>query len=182
MMKLKNNVDSYGLIAKAFHWSMAILIVFMFVTIYSPKYLNLTSQTKGTFYFMHKSTGVLLLFLVCLRLVWRLANISPSHNFPLWQALLARINFIWLYFLMFAMPISGMAMSRLGGKSVPFYGLFTIDSLPKNEHLSSLFFQAHQICSYLLLACIFFHILGAIYHVSRQEGSALMNLYSMRLR
>src|SRR6266704_2589537 len=76
---LRNTADSWGAPAKFFHWVMAALILAQIA-------LGLTaaswrvSPTKIELFFWHKSTGMLILLLVALRLLWRLAN--PASNIP----------------------------------------------------------------------------------------------------
>ena len=184
IMTLKNSKSGYGTLAKIFHWVMAVLIVFMFALMYYPGVVAMASFVKIDIYFIHKSTGVLLLALALLRFIWRLLNQSPSHSMPLWQIVLAKANFFLLYFLMFAMPISGIAGSITSGKPVPFYGLFSIGALERNADLSKIFWKGHELFSDVLIVCIMLHILGAFYHVlvvMKSGGRSIVtNLYNMK--
>jgi cytochrome b561 len=160
---LKNTTQAYGIIAKSLHWSMAILIVGMFVLAYTM--MNLPdSAFKFSLYNLHKSTGLLLWAIFFIRLVWLFTNHQPGITAPVWQQRAAFWNKVSLYLLMFAMPTTGFFMSTLSGRSVTFFSLFTIEPFTKNPTLGSFFHSAHVYLSYFLIAAFVIHVLGALYH------------------
>ncbi|MGL4860895.1 MAG: cytochrome b, partial [Enterobacteriaceae bacterium] len=71
-MHLRNTPSTYGAIAIAFHWLVAIVIICMFgvglwmtsLSYYSPRYHEAPH--------LHKSVGILLAAVMVARLVWRL--------------------------------------------------------------------------------------------------------------
>ena len=83
---LKNTLSSYGLITKLFHWFIGIAIVGLLVIGFIMVSM-LPSADKWQLYSMHKATGVLVLFLVSLRVLWRLINVKLElpADLPLWQ-------------------------------------------------------------------------------------------------
>lgn len=144
---------------------MAVFIFCMFAAmylrgVYSP-------SLKNTVYFFHKSTGVLLLFLVIGRLLWRFMNPQPSSQ----GTLLAKLDFLALYIFMLGMPLSGYFMSSLKGYDVPFYGVFTMPMLPHNLDGASFFWKTHIWMSYFMGAFIILHVIAALYHhFIRKDG------------
>lgn len=161
---LKNTIAGYGQVAKLFHWLMAALFVGMYIVAYIM--INISrSDFSLSLYALHKATGLLLLTLVLLRLLWRLSNIQPDMtHVPKWQHWAARGNIFGLYILMLVMPITGILTSTLGGHDISFYGIFTISALGNNKDASTFFGQAHELFSYLLIACFVLHVLAALYH------------------
>lgn len=162
---IKNTQTTYGAIAKSFHWIMATLFVGMFIVAYIM--INLSkSDFKFSLYDLHKATGLLLFGLVALRLSWRLFNASPKlpRSIPAWQRIASSGNILLLYFLMFAMPITGFLTSTLGGHAISFYGTFHLAPLANSKPLSETFSNAHEILSYLLLAAFTLHLAATIYH------------------
>jgi cytochrome b561 len=137
---LKNTLQSYGLIARLLHWTMAILILGMigmgYVLIQMPP-----SDLRSSLFGIHKATGLLILVLVSCRLLWRYHNVTPltPNTIPPWQRSLAKLNIFTLYSLMFLVPVSGLGGALFGGYPLSFYGLFTIPSLTKNPKIASYF-------------------------------------------
>jgi len=164
-MMIKNTINEYGLVAKCLHWLIALLLICMFLVAYTM--INIPrSEFQFTLFYLHKATGLLILGLITLRLVWRLINVQPPlpPTVPQWQHVLSRSIFILLYILVFAMPLSGFLMSTLGGHTVSFYSLFVIPAFDENKALSSFFAETHNILSYILIAAFVLHVLGALYH------------------
>ena len=73
---LRNTADSWGAPAKLFHWLIAVLI-FAQIALGVMAASWRVSPTKLELFFWHKSTGMLILALVALRLLWRLASSAP---------------------------------------------------------------------------------------------------------
>src|SRR5213594_4675146 len=74
---LRNASDSWGAPAKLFHWVTAALILAQIALGVMAASWRV-SPTKIELFFWHKSTGMLILALVALRLLWRLANPPPE--------------------------------------------------------------------------------------------------------
>ena len=165
-MQINNTGKRYGLIAKLFHWVMALLIVTLVaVGLYMA---NLpVSMLKLKFYGLHKEFGLLVLMLVMLRIVWRIVNITPllPSLMPGWQKLAAAFVHWAFYGLMFAMPLSGWAMTSAAGLPPSFFGLFILPGLvspdPEKMHL---FQTIHQYLAYCLMAAFFAHVGAALQH------------------
>lgn len=117
-------------------------------------------------YNLHKSTGMLLLGLLCIRLVVRLKSKYPElpESTPKIVKIVAKANVLGLYLAMFIMPLSGFLMSTLAGRSVPFFGLFEISSLATYKPLAYTFHEIHEICPIIFIALIAAHIAGGLFH------------------
>ena len=74
-MNLKNTSDSYGFISKNLHWILAFLLLSNFFLGFIMVELE-RGPLKLSIYGFHKSTGILLLSLIILRLFWRTVNIT----------------------------------------------------------------------------------------------------------
>ncbi|MGL4371689.1 MAG: cytochrome b, partial [Alphaproteobacteria bacterium] len=118
-------------------------------------------------YGIHKSTGLMLLFLVVLRLGWRLMHKIPAYpaDMPCYQKSLSSLTVLALYGLMVAMPVTGFEMSAFGDHPVPFFGLFTIPALAEGPTaIGSLSSQLHTVLGWSFIALLVLHVLGALYH------------------
>jgi cytochrome b561 len=163
---ISNTLDKWGLVSKLFHWVMGVLVISMLGAGLWMEQLP-PSDMKWTVYGVHKSTGLMLFFLVVLRLGWRLMGQVPAYpaDMPCYQKSLSSLTVLALYGLMFAMPVTGFVMSSFGGHPVPFFGLFTISALGEGTtSIGSLSHQLHTVFGWSFIALLVLHVLGAFYH------------------
>lgn len=176
-MGLKNTKDSYGLISKAFHWLTALIILALIVV-----GLYMGSIPYGPFkleiYALHKSFGILVLWLVGLRIIWKLLTTKPeAHpNHQWWERALAKITHLFLYVAMFSMPLSGWLMSSAGEYPVPFFGFQMPDLVGKDKDLAGLMHQVHEILAYILIGAVVLHAIGALKHHFIDKDSTLIRM------
>lgn len=163
---VKNTEISYGCVAKTLHWLIALGIISLLTV-----GLYMTGLEKGEFrgqvYGVHKATGILILVLVVVRIIWRNMNVQPKlpADIPAYQKFAAHFLHYNLYVLMLLIPLSGWTMSSAGGHPVSFYGLFTVPPLVgEDKELGGLAREAHWILAYIIIALISLHILAALYH------------------
>ena len=75
----KGSENSWGLVAKIFHWVAALLIIWQLFTGFNLSILEFSPQ-KIIFIELHKIFGTFILLLILIRLGWRLYNTAPSNN------------------------------------------------------------------------------------------------------
>src|SRR3989442_10630576 len=82
MVYLRNSTESYGIIARAFHWLVALLVLTQLgVGLYAA---NLpVSLARLRWLSHHKSLGLFILALVLLRLGWRAFDPPPQPARPI---------------------------------------------------------------------------------------------------
>ena len=164
-MSLKNTTDHYGLIAKAFHWSMALIMMGLVLL---GMYMVDLDRTPFKFelYGWHKSFGILILAMVIGRLIWKHMNPKPvaMDTHQKWEKILAKLAHIFLYLSMIGMPLTGWLMSSAGGHPVKFFGVEIPALMEKNPEFGKLMNQTHEILSYMLIAAIILHAAGAFKH------------------
>lgn len=160
---LKNTFNSYGSLAKFFHWIIAIAIITLLIVGY-----NLKGFGMPIVYKFHKTIGVLVLLLVIARLLWRFGNITPSYDksMPKWMVISAHAMHYALYGLMLVMPISGYIYSDAGQRPISFMFLFDMPLFfeGKNEEAGKLALLAHELVAVLLILAVSAHVLVALYH------------------
>jgi cytochrome b561 len=151
---LKNTENTYGVVAKVFHWLLFLMLSF---TIVAGNFLAS----------MHKSFGAVLMMLIMLRLLWRLINMTPKlpDETTAVESLLAKGMHWALYALMLAQPLSGMLMSQAAGHPVSFFGLFEFPVFIEQAKDSAEFFRAmHGAVWILLVVAVLGHIGAALNH------------------
>src|SRR5262245_52322687 len=110
---------SWSATAKFFHWVIAALILAQIGLGLAAVSWHL-SPTKLSLFVWHKSTGMLVLALVALRLLWRLTHPAPSlpGDTPPWERKAAHASHFLLYVLLVAIPLSGWVIASASG--IPF--------------------------------------------------------------
>ena len=163
---LKNTPDSFGSIAKTFHWVIALCIIGMLTVGFIMVNVE-PSPAKKILYGLHKSTGALILFLVVLRLTWRVWNPAPQLPGSLnpWHHRLANLSPFALYSLMFLMPLSGIALSQAAGYPINVYDMFALPTvLSKNPDLSKTAATIHKYGAFAFIGVLTLHVSAALYH------------------
>lgn len=165
-MCLKNTLQTYGVIAKCFHWLMAILIITMIAVGLTMADMKNTPD-KFKLIGLHKEVGITVLFLACLRLGWKILDTSPllPNSLSTAAKLGAKLAHFGLYALMFAMPITGWLMSSAAGIPVSMFGLFLMPNLiAPDKELGHFVRGLHETLAWVLIGLITLHVLAALLH------------------
>jgi cytochrome b561 len=177
-MMLKNTANTYGVVAKGFHW-----LLFLMLTMAIIMGNFLASMPKGAEKLeaagLHKSFGAVLLMLILLRLVWKLLNETPRlpDETTAGEAFVAKAMHWGLYLLMFAQPLSGIMMSQAAGVPVSFFGLFEFPVfLTKNPELAQFFKGAHGTVWILLVLAVIGHAGAALHHHFIRKDNVLKQM------
>jgi cytochrome b561 len=163
---LRNTADSWGAPAKLFHWAMAALILAQIALGLMAASWRV-SPAKLELFFWHKSTGMLILLLVALRLLWRLANPTPElpAGMAAWERTAARLSHGLLYMLMVALPVTGWIVNS--ASNIPFR-IFWLIPLPAivapDKPTADLAALAHRGLAALLALVLVAHIGAALRH------------------
>jgi cytochrome b561 len=175
---MKNTANTYGIVAKSFHW-----VLFMMLTFSIVAGNFLASLPKGAEKLqaagMHKSFGAVILMLIMLRLVWKLINETPRlpEETTASEAFIAKAMHWGLYVLMFAQPLSGIMMSQSAGIPVSFFGLFEFPVfLDKNPELAKTFLSVHGTVWILLVIAVIGHAGAALHHHFIKKDNVLKQM------
>jgi cytochrome b561 len=162
---MAHSASTYGRTAKAFHWTIALLIALMFVLGWTmdeeERHLVHTSAVD-----FHMNIGIAIIALVVLRLIWRLRNPPPplpAHMSRL-EGITAELGHAALYFLTFAIPVVGLAMVIVEGEAVLLFGLIDLDNETKRPEVAELLAGWHKWLGWGLLAVLAGHVLAALRH------------------
>lgn len=128
---------------------------------------------------LHKSLGLTILALMCIRLSWRWQHPPPTlPPMPRWQSSLAHANHVALYACLFVMPVAGYLGSVFSGFPVKYFGI----TLPawgwKDPALKEFMSSVHYVTSWILAGAVLLHIAGALHHalIARDGLVARMGL------
>jgi cytochrome b561 len=161
---LRNSTNSYGTIAKSFHWLIFLLVFFMLIYGFLLDSIPKPYQAMG--YNIHKNIGITILFLMILRALWAAINPRPvlPENTLLWQRRAALLVHFLLYFTLIAMPLVGWIGTSAGGRP-PYIGNITLGlPITQNKALAEICFEIHENLALIIIGLVTIHILAALYH------------------
>lgn len=152
---LTNTKSGYGLISVLVHWLTAVVVIGLFVL----GWWMLTLTYYDSWYrlgpWWHKSFGISLLILTCLRVIWVLCNRKPAPLGSRLERTGARLGHLLLYLVLFTVMISGYLISTADGRAISVFGWFEvpalITSIPYQEDIAG---EVHwyAACSLMILA------------------------------
>ena len=166
MVTLPNSTGSYGIIAQAFHWLVAVLVLAQLgIGLYAA---NLpVSLARLQWLSHHKSLGLAILALVLLRLGWRALKPPPElpDSMPRWERRAALATHRLFYLLLILAPLAGWLYVSAAGLSVNWFGLFQVPDLVSKDPESAELFKALHIGLVALLASLVaVHVGAALRH------------------
>lgn len=164
---LRNSPDHWGAVSQSLHW-----LIMLLIAILATVGLIMTELPKTPKYFwvydLHKSTGLLVLALVLVRIGWRLyaGKPRPLPEVPAWQRRVAGVTHALLYILMLAIPLSGWLYDSASGlRPLRWYGALEVPKLAApDEGLAEVARDAHEWLFWVLLALVIVHAGAALYH------------------
>ncbi len=183
-MNWRSTHAHWGVLAKAFHWLVA-LGIFALAAIGLYMVGMPLGLAKLKMYLLHKALGVTVLALVLLRLLWRLFDRHPRYppDMPRWQAGVAHASHALLYLLLLAVPISGWVYNSASGFPLPWFGLVDLPAIaPVSKPLAHLALTVHEIAFWTLAALVLLHVAAAIEHHVRQRDAVLARMLPWRTR
>lgn len=167
LSRWKNSQHHFGWVSIALHWSMALLLIAMYII---GDYM-VELDYYDTWYHkapdLHKAAGILLVMLLIVRFVWNHVQTKPQ---PLQaekalQNQLARLGHLGLYGLVLVLGISGYLISTAKGQGIDVFGLFTVPALlPDSADRGELAGDIHEIAANLFLILVIIHAAAASVH------------------
>ena len=168
-MSSKNTVDSYGWVAKTFHWGMFVIIVAQF-------YFGNNMKEMGKY---HIATGFAILLLMLIRFAWRASNPVPKmpDGTGSLQTMAAHGLHILFYAVLIGMPIAGVAIVQGKGFPVSIMGWFNLPTIfEKSESGAELASTMHGVVAKVILLSVLLHIIVALYHHFGKKDNVLKRM------
>lgn len=165
--------ERYTSVAVLLHWLIALCLFGQIAFGWYLETIPRGTPLRGPYVNLHKSTGIILGLLIVLRLLWRLAHRPPEYpTFVVqWERVASKCTQFLLYTCMLVMPLSGYIASNFSKHGVKLFNSIVLPAWgPDDPKIYALFNTTHVITSYLLVALIVLHLLGAIRHALRRDG------------
>ncbi|GAC1407187.1 MAG: cytochrome b [Burkholderiaceae bacterium] len=160
-------MQRYTRTAIVLHWLVALLIISGFVLGVTMVNIPGLTPSKLRYFSWHKWIGITVLALACVRLIWRVLHPAPPYPDTLvgWQHTAARVIHTLLYFLIFAVPVSGYFYTLAAGVPVVYLGVVSLPVLiDPNPEWKPVLKQVHYWLNISLLAGFCIHVGGALKH------------------
>ena len=185
-MHWRNQTTHWGLSAVLMHWLVALAVIGLFALGWWMTTLSYYDDWYRQGPFIHKSIGILLLFVVLFRLLWRRLDPAPAKlaNHSRWERRLAAWTHGLLYLLLLTILLSGYLISTADGRAISVFDLFeipaTLQAIDGQEDIAGTF---HWYSACALMTLVALHSLGAVKHqwldkdgtLSRMLGRAAPN-------
>jgi len=156
----------YGTTAKVLHWLVVALLLVQYLIGWLMPDIH-RGMTPGVGMTLHISFGIVILFLIVMRLAWRLAHpVAPESSLPAWQRLGSEGVHWLLYVLVLATTITGWVFASFRGWSVSFFFLAPMPMLASNNAAAGKMIDGwHQAMEWSLLVVIGIHVVAALAHI-----------------
>ena len=174
-MTLRSTPTAWGVMAKTFHWAVAALVI------YSTGYgwwMTHVAERAGRMarYQSHGSIGYDLLFLLLLRLGWRLIDRGPAlpDDLRRWE----RVSHVLLYLLMLAVSVGGWLLLGTFSRTIEgsLFGVVPVPPPVLDRSLHRMLEEGHEFLSYALLALIAVHVAAALRHHFIKKNDVLRRM------
>ncbi len=176
-----NPSSRYSPTAVALHWLLAILLIGMVGVGWYMMSIE-DEPGSGLFFTLHKSTGIIVFALVLWRLTWRLGH-PPAPlplSVPAWQRTASRASHRVLYAIMIAMPLLGLTGAAYSKSGIEFFGLSISRWVAPDHDLAEVFFTAHSVVAWVLVALVAIHVLAALKHLLVNRDGVFQRMWFHR--
>lgn len=154
--------DHYSRVARWLHWTMGLLIVGNlaggFLHDVNPELIMP----------LHKSTGLLLLTLAVVRILWRITHPAPPLPAAMatWERATASFTHAILYTLMVLIPLSGWVLVSAGDWPLEFFGLFEVPKfiVEHSKEFRHVMEERHEQLAFAMIGLLVLHIGAALRH------------------
>lgn len=168
MGKIASHSQSFTSVAKSLHWLMALIWISAWLIGYIGVTWRAELNVDHVLTTAHKAIASTLLFLIVIRVLWRLTHPAPAlpaSMSPLMQRAAHWGHFLLYALALIALPLSGWTWSSIADKPVMVLWLFQLPPLvaPHPEYYD-LAKQVHVYTAWCMGGLIVGHILVALKH------------------
>ncbi|GHC46438.1 cytochrome b/b6 domain-containing protein [Neogemmobacter tilapiae] len=187
-MPTQNTTQSYGSVARTFHWLTALLILSAIgLGLYAESLPYDTGEAlaaKAQVFSLHKTVGIAAFFVALARILWAFTQPRPTTLHPDRKLETLAAEFVhWsLYAAMLIVPLSGWITHAATTGFAPIYWPLGQDLplVPKSESVEHAAGFAHWLFGKVLIVSLILHVAGAIKHVVIDRDATLSRMVTGR--
>lgn len=184
-MSYSNTAQSYGSVAKWFHWTTAFLIIAIIplglIANGLPYETDAQLARKATLFSLHKTLGVLVFFVALLRIVWAMTQPKPGELHPdrAAESFLADMVHWMLYGSLVLAPLTGWIHHAATTGFAPIWWPFgqSLPFVPKDVAVAEAFGGLHWIWTKVMGLSVLLHIAGALKHQFIDKDATLARMW-----
>lgn len=177
-MQIRNTSNGYGVIARVFHWAMALAIFGMFALGLWMRTLDYYSPYYQSGPALHKSIGITLLILLAGRFIWRIINVRPDDSYlPARERLASHVMHLGFYVILLAQMCIGYLTHTVDGRGIEVFGLFTVPSMYEQKGLEQTTGLIHEYLAYAIIALAALHAAAALKHHFIDKDVTFMRMW-----
>lgn len=161
------SVTRYGLMARGFHWTLALLIIALIVLGSYAVRLGYYDRWYYTSLEWHKVLGMAALVIGVLNVCRAIGSRAPAPvaSMAAWERQATRAMHGVLFLMMIAVPATGYVISTSAGDGIAIFGWFEVPAvLPGSEALRDLAVELHYYLAYVTAVLVLLHIAAALKH------------------
>ncbi len=180
-----NTTSTYGWVERAFHWSIAILIVTAVIlgreAYHAPFATDEELARKAWLFSFHKTVGVSIFFLALLRIVWAVIQPRPRPLHPDRQAetmVAAAVHWL-LYGSLLLVPLLGWVEHAATTGFAPIWWPFGqgLPFVPQDPDLAKTLATLHTTFVKVLVGAVVLHVAGTLKHVFLDRDLTLARMW-----
>ncbi|SFI39312.1 cytochrome b/b6 domain-containing protein [Jannaschia pohangensis] len=178
-----NTTSAYGWVERAFHWSIAVLIVTAFVlgnlAYDAPFDTDAALAQKAWLFSFHKTVGVTIFFVALARIFWAISQPRPRPLHGGIEGFLAGAVHWLLYGSLVLVPLLGWSEHAATTGFAPIWWPFgqTLPFVPQDAELAARLAVLHTTFVKVLAAAVILHVLGAIKHVVIDRDQTMARMW-----
>ena len=183
-MPLLNSETRYGTIARTLHWATFALILAVFASGVAANNLSLTDdaaiQRVVTLFSVHKTIGILTLFLGLIRLASSLIQTKPTPLHPerRIETYLAETTHRILTIALIVAPLAGWVSHSATSDLAPILWPFaqSLPLVPETPKVAEMFGTLHRTSIWFLAFAVALHIAGALKHAMVDRDATMARM------
>ena len=179
---MKDTIHKLSPISVILHWVIGLALI---ATLAMGLYIHNFASGAEKFQLLglHKSFGILILWVAALRILWRFYNGMPKPLAvpPRWQKILGHIVHGVLLIATVAMPMSGIIMTLSAGFPLQLFGLELVSAGDKSPILRNIAHTMHGIGGKVVIGFIVIHILAAVKHHYIDKNNIVRRMLGRRV-
>jgi cytochrome b561 len=176
-MRWRNTAQQYGWISIALHWLMALVIVAMFALGVWMRTLGYYDAWYHAAPDIHKSAGMLLLFVLLFRWLWRMLNVRPALTGNAWEQFMALGVHHLHYILLLLLMVTGYLIPTAEGVGIDVFGWFTVPALMSfNKDTADLVGAIHKYTAWAVIGLAGIHTAAALKHHFVDKDDILLRM------
>jgi cytochrome b561 len=178
--------QSYTKIAILLHWLIALMIIVQLaVGLVMGEEDLWEPMVRGQLYAFHKATGMMVIVLTLIRILWRVLNPPPAlpDGMKNWEIFAVKATHGLFYILLLAIPLSGWALVTAAGRGpVDIFGIFgwpdmpILSALETKGNYREQISEIHKYLAYGMIGLLALHIGAALKHHFINKDTVLVRM------